>query len=67
MLFVGARIDKGMGLISGGFVPNPIHRVNEYVPTIPELIITLGILCAGFMVVTILFRIAVSVKKEVGP
>jgi molybdopterin-containing oxidoreductase family membrane subunit len=66
MLFIGAWIDKGMGLISGGFVPNPMHHVNEYVPTIPELMITLGIWCAGFMIITVLFKIAVSVKKEVG-
>ena len=30
MLFIGAWIDKGMGLISGGFVPNPMHHVNGY-------------------------------------
>jgi len=54
-----------MGLISGGFVPNPLHHVNEYVPTIPELVITLAIWCAGFLVLTILYKIVVSVKEEV--
>jgi Ni/Fe-hydrogenase subunit HybB-like protein len=64
-VFVGTWIDKGLGMISGGFVPSPLHHVNEYVPTIPELIITLGVWSAGFLVLTILYKIAVSVKKEV--
>jgi molybdopterin-containing oxidoreductase family membrane subunit len=63
--FVGTWIDKGLGMISGGFVPNPLHHVNEYVPTIPEILIALGIWAIGFLVLTILFKIAVSVKEEV--
>ncbi len=63
--FVGTWIDKGLGMISGGFVPNPLHHVNEYVPTIPEILIALGVWATGFLVLTILFKIAVSVKEEV--
>jgi Ni/Fe-hydrogenase subunit HybB-like protein len=49
MVFIGAWIDKGLGLISGGFVPNPLHEVNEYVPTGPEVMI---------------YKIATTVKEE---
>lgn len=63
-VFVGTWIDKGMGMISGGFVPNPLHHVNEYVPTIPEIIITIGVYAIGFLILTILYKIAVSVKEE---
>ena len=63
--FFGTWIDKGMGMISGGFVPNPLHEVNEYIPTIPEILITLGVYALGFLVLTVLFKIAVSVKEEV--
>ena len=63
--FVGTWIDKGLGIISGGFVPNPLHHVNEYIPTIPEILIALGVWATGFFVLTILFKIAVSVKEEV--
>ena len=66
MVFIGTWIDKGLGMISGGFVPNPLHEVSEYIPTIPELIITLGVWAAGFLVLTILFKITVGVKEEVG-
>lgn len=65
ILFIGTWIDKGMGMISGGFVPNPLHHVVEYAPTIPEIIIALGVWATGFFVLTILFKIAITVKEEV--
>jgi molybdopterin-containing oxidoreductase family membrane subunit len=65
MLFVGAWIDKGLGLISAGFVPNPLHEVNEYVPTLPELAITLGVYAIGALVLTVLFKMAIGIKEEV--
>jgi molybdopterin-containing oxidoreductase family membrane subunit len=64
MLFIGAWIDKGMGMIAGGFVPNPLHEVNEYMPSGPEVAITLGVWAAGFIVLTILFKMATGVKEE---
>jgi len=64
-VFFGTWIDKGLGMISGGFIPSPLHHVNEYVPTIPEIVITLGIYAAGFLVLTALFKMAISVKEEV--
>ena len=64
--FIGTWIDKGLGMIAGGFVPNPLHHVSEYIPTIPEILIALGVWATGFFVLTILFKIAVSVKEEVG-
>lgn len=64
-VFIGTWIDKGLGMISGGFVPNPLHHVNEYVPTIPELAISIGVWATGFLVLTALFKIAVSIKEEV--
>jgi molybdopterin-containing oxidoreductase family membrane subunit len=65
MVFFGTWIDKGMGMMAGGFVPNPLHQYNEYVPTVKEIIITLGVYATGFMVLTILYKIAVSIKEEV--
>jgi Ni/Fe-hydrogenase subunit HybB-like protein len=64
-VFSGTWIDKGLGMISGGFVPSPLHHVNEYVPTIPEIVITLGVYATGFFVLTLLFKMAISVKEEV--
>ena len=65
-VFVGTWIDKGLGMISGGFVPNPMHHVNEYAPSILEIIITLGVYGIGALVLTVLYKMAISVKEEVG-
>ena len=64
-VFAGCYIDKGLGMISGGFVPNPLHEVNEYVPTALEGVITIGVWALGFIVLSVLYKIAVSVKEEV--
>jgi len=64
-IFVGTWIDKGLGMISGGYVPNPLHEINEYVPTIPEIGITIGVYAVGALVLTVLYKMAVSVKEEI--
>jgi len=65
LVFISIWIDKGLGLISAGFIPNPLHHVTEYIPTIPELLISLGVYGIGLTVLTVLYKIAVSVKEEV--
>jgi molybdopterin-containing oxidoreductase family membrane subunit len=59
-------IEKGVGLIVAGFIPNPFGQVREYAPSIPELMIALGVWATGFFVLTVLYKIAISVKEEVG-
>jgi Ni/Fe-hydrogenase subunit HybB-like protein len=65
VIFLGTWIDKGLGMIAGGFTPNPLHEINEYIPTLPEITIALGVWAMGFLVLTALFKIAVSVKEEI--
>ena len=65
VIFLGTWIDKGLGMIAGGFTPSPLHEVNEYIPTLPEIGIALGVWAMGFLVLTALFKIAVSVKEEI--
>jgi molybdopterin-containing oxidoreductase family membrane subunit len=64
-IFLGTWIDKGLGMIAGGFTPSPLHEINEYIPSLPEIGIALGVWAMGFLVMTALFKIAVSVKEEV--
>jgi molybdopterin-containing oxidoreductase family membrane subunit len=61
----GTWIDKALGMIAGGFVPNPLHEVNEYVPSLPEIGITIGVYAIGALILTVLYKIVVGVKKEV--
>lgn len=65
VIIMGTWIDKGLGMISGGFVPNPMHEVNEYAPTMPEIGITLAVYAIGALVLTVLYKMAVGVKEEV--
>ena len=63
-VFVSTWIDKGMGLVVGGFIPNPMERVTEYTPTFPEVLITLGIWAIGFLILSVLYKVAISVREE---
>ncbi len=65
LILMSTWIDKGLGLISAGFIPNPMKEVVVYAPTQPELLITLAIWAKGFLILTILYKVAVGVKKEV--
>jgi Ni/Fe-hydrogenase subunit HybB-like protein len=65
LVIVTTWLDKGLGLMTGGFVPNPMEQVTEYWPTAPEAIISLGVWAMGFLVLTVLYKIAVSIKEEI--
>ncbi len=62
-VFISLWIDKGFGLIVGGFIPNPFDQVTEYWPTLPETIITIGVWAIGFLVLTVLYKVAISVRE----
>jgi molybdopterin-containing oxidoreductase family membrane subunit len=63
-VFIATWIDKGVGLVLGGFVPNPMHHITEYRATGPEILITLGIWATGFFILSALYKVAVSIKEE---
>ncbi len=65
LVFVCTWIDKGMAMISGGFVPNPLHELTEYAPTGLELVVTVGVYGVGILVLTILYKVAISIKETV--
>jgi molybdopterin-containing oxidoreductase family membrane subunit len=64
LVFLSLWIDKGIGLIVGGFVPSPLGAVTEYAPTLPEIAITLGIWAVGLLMVTIFYKITLSVREQ---
>jgi molybdopterin-containing oxidoreductase family membrane subunit len=63
-LFFGLWLDKGIGLVLGGFVPNPLDEITEYAATGPEIAITIGVWAMGFAILTALYRIAITIKQE---
>lgn len=66
MVFISLWIEKGLGLVVTGFIPNPMDQVFEYSPTWPEVFITLGVWAMGFLILTVLYKIAISIKEEKG-
>ena len=66
MLVIASWIDKGLGLLLGGFTPTPFETVTEYVPSLAELAIGLGVYGIGALVISVLWKIALDVKKEAG-
>ncbi|MBW1679544.1 MAG: polysulfide reductase NrfD, partial [Deltaproteobacteria bacterium] len=57
-VFFSLWIEKGLGLVITGFIPSPLETITEYTPTLPEVGITLGIWAMGFLVLTVLYKIA---------
>ena len=63
-VFGSLWIEKGLTLVVTGFIPNPLEHVVEYAPTAPEVFIALGVWATGFLVLTLLYKIAISVKLD---
>ncbi|MHB8771194.1 MAG: sulfate reduction electron transfer complex DsrMKJOP subunit DsrP [Syntrophales bacterium] len=63
-VFLALWIEKGLGLVVTGFVPSPLERITDYTPTLPEAAITIGIWALGLLIVTLLYKIFVSLRQE---
>jgi molybdopterin-containing oxidoreductase family membrane subunit len=63
-VFVSLWIEKGLGLVITGFVPSPLETITDYTPTGPELAITIGVWALGLLMITLLYKIFLSVRKE---
>jgi molybdopterin-containing oxidoreductase family membrane subunit len=64
-IFLSIWIDKGLGMVVTGFVPTPLGTITEYWPTLPELMISIGVYAVGFLIITLLYKVALSVRGEV--
>ncbi|MFP4072205.1 MAG: sulfate reduction electron transfer complex DsrMKJOP subunit DsrP [Desulfovibrionales bacterium] len=65
LLVIATWIDKGLGLIVGGFVPNMFNTVTEYAPTLMELAVSMAVYATGALILTVLWKVGIGVKKEV--
>ncbi len=64
-VFAGLWIEKGLGLIIAGFEPSPLGQVTVYTPTLPEILISIGIYAFGLLLITVFYKIALSVRGQV--
>ena len=65
-LIIASWIDKGLGLLIGGFSPTPYETYEVYTPTFWEVSVALGIFAIGALVVSVLWKIAIDMKREGG-
>jgi molybdopterin-containing oxidoreductase family membrane subunit len=61
LIIMGIYIEKGMGLIVPGFVPDTLGEIYEYSPTTSEILVTMGIWAAGALLYTLLLKFAVPI------
>jgi len=66
-VFVSIWIDKGLGMVVTGFVPSPFGAVTEYWPTWTEFFISMGVYALGAFLVTVFYKITLSVREEHAP
>jgi molybdopterin-containing oxidoreductase family membrane subunit len=61
---VSIWIEKGLGMVVTGFVPSPLGHVTPYVPTVPEVLIASGIYALGALLITVFYKITLSLRGE---
>jgi Ni/Fe-hydrogenase subunit HybB-like protein len=61
LIWMGVYIEKGMGLIIPGMTPDTLGQIYEYTPTLTEWGIAAGVFGTGFLVFTLLVKIAVPI------
>jgi len=63
LIIAGVWIEKGPGLVIPGFVPDPLGEIYEYIPNFRELFISFGIWATGFLIFTILMKVAIPIAS----
>jgi molybdopterin-containing oxidoreductase family membrane subunit len=61
LIWAGVYIEKGMGLIIPGMTPDTLGQIYEYKPTLTEWGTAMGVFGIGFLVFTLLVKIAVPI------
>jgi molybdopterin-containing oxidoreductase family membrane subunit len=56
-------IEKGLGLVVTGQTPDELGHVVVYSPQPLEILITLGVYGIGFLIITVLYKVALSIRE----
>jgi len=67
LTFLSLWIDKGICLVACGFVPSPLGARARYVPTLPEMLISLGVWAVGALMITVFYKITVAIRQSAAP
>jgi len=63
LIWAGCYIEKGMGLVIPGMTPDTLGEIYEYRPTGTEWAIAAGVFGVGFLVFTLLVKVAVPIMS----
>jgi molybdopterin-containing oxidoreductase family membrane subunit len=61
MSYIGVYFEKGISLIIPGFTPSTLGEIYEYSPSRVELQVALGVFGIGFLVFTLMMKVAVPI------
>ena len=61
LIWAGVYIEKGIGLVIPGMTPDTLGEIYEYTPTVNEWQVAAGIFGIGFLVFTLLVKVAVPI------
>jgi len=61
--FISLWADKGICLVVSGFMPSPLGAMTPYVPTPPEMLISLAVWAVGALMISIFYKITLSVRE----
>ncbi len=53
---VGIWLEKGLGFLIPGFIPSPLGDFVDYVPTLNEILIVIGVWALGLLIYTLLVK-----------
>jgi Ni/Fe-hydrogenase subunit HybB-like protein len=60
-IIVGIWIEKGIGFVLPGFIPDVLGEVYEYMPNLTEFAVSLGIWAVGLLVFTLFMKVAIPI------
>jgi Ni/Fe-hydrogenase subunit HybB-like protein len=61
LIYSSVYIEKGMGLIIPGLTPDTLGEIYQYRPSATEVVVATGIFAAGFLVFTLMLKVAVPI------
>ncbi|MEO5355924.1 MAG: polysulfide reductase NrfD [Nitrospirae bacterium YQR-1] len=63
LVFIGVYIEKGMGFVIPGFVPDTLGEIYDYLPSYTEISVSAGIWAFGAFFYTLLLKTAIPIYK----
>ncbi len=61
LIYCGVYIEKGIALVIPGFTPSTLGEIYEYFPSRTEVMVTIGVYGAGFLMFTLMLKVAIPI------